>query len=138
MTLPNKILCAVGAAVAAVIVASVIASTNPLRRDEETIRTRLLEKTPLGSSLHDVESAVVSLGWKERYHWQRSPIDPFAPTMAEQVDTEFPRIKAAEMICVQIGGYQVWPWYTTVQSDWAFDANGRLVGLHLWKVEDAL
>jgi hypothetical protein len=138
MTLPNKILCALGIAGAAVVVACVVASTNPLRKDASVIRTRFLQETPFGSSLHDVNAVIAGKGWKERYRWQRSPVDPFAPTTSEQVDTEFPEIKAASIICVQIGGYQGWPWYTNVESDWAFDTNGKLVGLRISKIEDAL
>ncbi|MGA2018185.1 MAG: hypothetical protein ABSH26_14650 [Opitutaceae bacterium] len=138
MTLPNKILCVLGATIAVALAACAIASTNPLRRDAGVIRTKLLQKNPLGSSLNDVNTAAVRQGWKVRYHWQRLPADPFEPISAKNVDAAFPNTQTTELICIEIGGYQGWPWYTTVQSDWAFDSNGRLVGLHISKVEDAL
>ena len=96
---------------------------SPLRRPDFGVRAWVLKKTPLGSSLADVESVVTRRGWfvyraGTGYdgHWS------FSGT----------RIRG------ELGTYQGLPLQTSVTAFWQFDASDRLTNVLIWKTRDGL
>jgi hypothetical protein len=86
---------------------------NPARRSDESIRTELLEATPLGSS-----KEVVDLYAKKHFrqdnffHWR---------------DTD-----EGQVLQVFYGSYlDHFPLATCVRATWQFDAEGRLSDVHV-------
>lgn len=112
-----------------------IASTSDaagfsLRRSEATIRARLLEEVPLGSSMDQVLRQIAKHGWDldhidEKngfYHQRQNP----------------PRIVGAKSIRASLGDYRGIPFMVNVTVFWGFDASGSLIDIWVWKTEDSL
>ena len=97
--------------------------SSPLRRPDAGVRAWVLKKTPLGSSLSDVESVVTKRGW-------------FASRRAGGYDGRWSF--SGTYIRGELGDYQGLPLHTSVTAFWEFDANNQLTNVLIWKTRDGL
>lgn len=138
-----KLLCWIFGAVAVVFVAGYAHwATNPLRKGAREIRAGLLQKTPLESSVHEVEAVVSHEHLKENGHWNQrykglwgKNAEIMSP-WGEEVAVV--GLEPTEIIRVDLGSYWGFPRATLVEAFWEFDSNGKLIGLNIQKLKGAL
>ena len=116
----------IGAGLLAVVVLVALAA-NPLRWPEPAMRRWLFRKAPLGTSLAEFERVVAREHWHEDGRWRGS-----AP------HAEWGGITGDVVVEVTIGGFRGPPFRVDVDSFWAFDRDGRLVGMTTRRTIDAL
>jgi hypothetical protein len=118
-------------------VAVLMSATNPsvaadisLRRSEVTLRKRLLQEVPLGSPMIKVEQQIAAHKWKlehvsmdSGFHDQR---------------TRPSTVTGQKSIEAWLGDYRGFPFMVDVSVFWAFDANGLLIDIWVWKTWDSL
>lgn len=112
-------------------------SLNPIHRDEAGIRIYLLQKTPLGSSIHDVEVVFAHEGWKGKINWVWDPKDPKAAENLRMAETFYPGVKGVKIIGADIGEYHA-PWDVWIDAYWGFDSSGKLIDVHVRRMVDSL
>ncbi len=114
------------AALAVILVAFIL--SNPLRRSEETIRSRLLQDMPLGSHLEDVRGYVQSKGWEISYvNENRGFLDQRIKPNA---------VVGEKSIRASLGDYIDIPFLANVTVFWGFDKDSRLIDIWVWKTWD--
>ncbi len=101
-----------------------------LRRSEATIRDRILDEVPLGSSMSQVEQQIARHGWKlgqvstdRGFEDQR--MRPSTVTGAKSIDA-------------WLGDYRGFLFMVDVRVFWGFDVNGALIDVWVRKTEDSL
>jgi len=107
------------AGVLVVALAAAIAS-NPLRKSDADLRAWLLARTPIGTSLTDVRAMLDEHGWHEAGFQQTLPLPASPPFLGGE-----------------LGGYQGFPWYTTVYAFWEFDDDDRLKDIRFQRIMDS-
>ncbi len=107
-----------------------VAGDFSLRRSETSIRKLLLKEVPLGSPMAQVEQQVVKHKWKLHYiredggfHDQR---------------TRPSTVTGDKSMGAWLGDYRGFPFMVDVSVFWAFDANGKLIDIWVWKTWDSL
>jgi hypothetical protein len=103
--------------------------TDWRRSSDETIRERLLEAAPLGSSLSEVEAVVKNGRWPYEVHARRGFYD-------QRVRPA--RVVGAQHIEANLGDYLniPIPLPSNVTVFWGFDPDGRLIDVWVWKTTD--
>jgi hypothetical protein len=107
----------VGLALTAMLIAVV---TNPLRKPETSIKLWLQEKTPLGTSLTNVQRTIDSEGW---YNPKHQGSDGYAPEI---------------YLRGELGGYWGFPFYVSVTVFWEFDKDRILRNVRILKTVDGV
>ncbi len=102
---------------------------DPMRRPSEQIHASILERTPLGTTHNDVRAFLDVQGWK--HHAGDKEGGDFWQYRKEH------EIKGESAICARLGSYQGFPWYVTVDAVWVFDADGKLIGVQVFKTADS-
>ena len=97
--------------------------SNPLRRSDAGVRRWMERKTPMGSSLRNVEALAFKSGWPVRYHFGRPPID---------------QAHYGTYLQGNLGRYWSVPFFTYVTVFWCFDTNNHLTDIQVWKTTDGL
>ena len=112
--------------------------TNLARRPRGMIRNYILRVTPIETSIEDVIEIIESRDdWgiaNVDYERGFSPYSFRGPPPVGQPD--IPRI-GEKSIIVNIGSYRAWyGWFlhTGVSVSWGFDADGKLIEVHVRKV----
>jgi hypothetical protein len=101
-----------------------------LRRSEATIRARLLEEVPLGSSMNQVEQQIARHGWVLDHIDRNGGFDD---------QREKPsKVTGAKSIRASLGDYRGLPFMVNVTVFWGFDVSGSLIDIWVWKTEDSL
>ena len=111
------------------IVAAYIAS-NPLRRSEDTIRSKLLEELPLGTQLSTVHQYIIKKEWEISYVSEDSGFYDQRTRPASVV--------GEKAIRASIGDYQDLPFVANVTVFWGFDKDSRLIDVWIWKTWDGI
>jgi hypothetical protein len=118
----------------AVIVSLIVLAvlSNPLRRSPDTLRSKMLEKTPLGMEMNEVEKIAKELGGRT---------DVSTTAGFDKQDSSDHRVIGVKSIRTDIGDY--WavppiPISTSVTYFWGFDENGKLIDIWVWKTTDSL
>jgi hypothetical protein len=101
-----------------------------LRRSEATIRARLLEEVPLGSSMNQVEQQIAKHGWVLDYVDRNGGFDD------QREKTS--KVTGAKSIRASLGDYRGLPFMVNVTVYWGFDVSGSLIDIWVWKTEDSL
>lgn len=114
----------------AAVLTLLMASGCDLRRSESSIRTVLLEKAPLGSSMNDVRSLIQAESWEVAYD------DESRGFLDQRVRPS--KVVGSASIRAELGSYQGLPWRVYVTVFWGFDNEGRLIDVWVWKTLDAL
>lgn len=120
----------VGIAVAVVFLAGLVYFWPglPLRESREQIRQSFLKQTPIGSTTQEVVRQLRALGYEPQMtnkgYLRQAPDEPMSVIGTSSVRTE-------------LGGYCNLLLFTSVTGFWAFDADGRLIDVWIWKVTDA-
>jgi len=121
-------LCALSCLVAALILAMVGCSLP--RRSEQSIRKRLLQDTPRGTTYEAVLNYVKKQGW---------PVtEQPGGYEAKRFGNALPTVVGRRAIKAYLGGYQGLPWRKDVESFWAFDEHDKLIDIFVEKEADAL
>jgi hypothetical protein len=112
-------------------VIAIVILANPLRRSPETLRYKMLKKTPIGMEMGEVEKIAKEIGGRTEI----STIAGF-----DKQDPNDHRTIGAKSIRTDVGDY--WaipplPIITSVTYFWGFDENGKLVDIWVWKTTDA-
>ena len=94
----------------------VFSGTAFLYRSEEKIKEKLLNKTPVGTSLNEVENFLEETNFSIRSYWERG---------------------SKSHLTVDLGTYQGIPWEVAVVTRWNFE-NGFLTEILVHKEYDAL
>jgi hypothetical protein len=88
-----------------------------------------LERTPLGTTKHDVRAFLDSQGWRH-YPGDKDRGEFWIYRNQHE-------IKGKSAICARLGSYQGLPWYVTVDAVWVFDADNKLIGVQVFKIMDS-
>jgi hypothetical protein len=89
---------------------------NPARQSEKAIEEELLQATPLGSSVGEVDLYVKTRFARHHFHWYEPKDD--------------------KRLVLSYGCYntlQEFPWATCVRATWLFDKNGKLIDIGVFK-----
>jgi hypothetical protein len=111
------------------VVAGIIAS-NPLRRSEAHIRSKLLRDTPLGTDLTAVHQYIIRNGWKISYVREDGGFLDQRTAPSKSV--------GEKSIRASLGDYQDLPFKANVTVFWGFDEDSRLIDVWVWKTRDGL
>jgi hypothetical protein len=99
--------------------------SNPLLRSEASIEAALLRTLPLGSSIDDVVRALRTRGVDVKV----------LPTgVYKQKNPAKPEVVGVSSIRMELGTALG----THVTAFWAFDDNGKLIDVWVWKTSDGL
>jgi hypothetical protein len=99
---------------------------NPLRRSEPDLRAWILSQAPLGASPAAVVKLITDKGWTKSY-------DTSGP-QTELSEKFYPGVKGMRIIGAELGYYYGLPWgRVDVEAFWGFDADGKLIDLHVRK-----
>lgn len=96
---------------------------SPLRRPDFGVRAWVLKKTPLGSSLAEVDSVVTTQGWFL-----------YRSGASDDGNWSF----SGTYIRGELGTYQGLPLQTSVTAFGEFDVNDKLKNVQIWKTRDGL
>jgi hypothetical protein len=99
----------------------------PVRRSEATIRTWILARTPLGSSPEQVKTLIAQQHWFQNDERRGKP--PFP---------NYPRIRGSHIISALLPSYWGFPWRNTVDAQWSFDSDDKLIDVLVEKGKDAI
>jgi hypothetical protein len=106
-----------------------VAGELPLRRSEATIRGRILDEVPLGSSMNQVEQQIARHGWKlgqiRDRGFENDRVRPSTVTGAKSIDA-------------WVGDYRGFLFMIDVTVFWGFDESGSLIDVWVQKTEDSL
>jgi hypothetical protein len=104
---------------------------NPLRQSEPDLRVWILNQAPLGASPESVVRLISNEGWMKEFD-----------TSGRQTDLSekfYPGVKGVRTIGANLGYYYGLPWgRVDVEAFWGFDADGKLIDLHVRKGVSAL
>ena len=119
-----------GAAVLTFTMSAGAAADFSLRRSEASIRDRILNEVPLGSSIARVEQQIAGHQWKVTHvNLNGGFFDrrtrPYKVTGEKSMEA-------------WIGDYRGLPFKVDVSVYWAFDANGSLIDVWVYKEWDSL
>jgi hypothetical protein len=107
-----------------------VAAGFSLRRSEATIRARLLDEVPLGSAMSQVQQQIAQHGWElGQVNSDRGFLDR---------RTKPSTVAGAKSIDASLGDYRGFPFMVNVTVFWAFDADGSLIDVWVWKTQDSL
>ena len=108
-------------------VALVLVAIHPLWfRSEAGVRSWLLRKVPVGSTVEQLKTVASAEGWRVDGTW--SGDDPHA---------DWGGISGSTIVFTYLGGYRL-IFSVDYDSFWAFDTNGRLVDVRVRRMVDAL
>jgi hypothetical protein len=107
-----------------------VAGDFSLRRSEASIRKLLLKEVPLGSPMTRVEQQVAKHKWK--LHFVRTDIG------FDDQRTRPSTVTGDKSIGAWLGDYRGLPFMVDVSVFWAFDADGKLIDIWVWKTWDSL
>lgn len=127
---PRRILSLLSTLILLCVASTSDAAGFSLRRSEETIRARLLEEVPLGSSMKQVEQQIAKHGWELDH------IDTNGGFYDQRVKPA--KVTGAKSIRASLGDYRGIPFMVNVTVFWGFDASGSLIDIWVWKTEDSL
>ncbi len=114
-----------------VLVGSAEAASIGLRRSEAAIRDAIFKLTPLGSP----SSVVLAVIKKER--WDSQGLDSRSGFLKQEAGKKTEIVGVAS-IRANLGHHWTFPFLTTdVSAFWAFDKEGRLIDVWIWKTVDA-
>ena len=114
--------------------------TNPMRRPRNIIRHQVLRITPIGMNIDDVIEVIERRDdWGEpivSYEFGFAPLSPGRrrPLPAELGLPDLPRVGKMS-ISSYMGNYRNWFMLLVVDVTifWAFDEDGKLIDVHIWK-----
>ena len=108
-------------------------AARPLHRSAASIRRSLLKRTPPGTSEQQVAAFIAREGW--RIDRQNSINHEFMP-----YDNGGPRVpeKVHDLWSAYLGGYVYFFGTRVTYGIWAFDANGRLIDIWIYRERDGL
>jgi hypothetical protein len=115
-------------AVVAIAMASAVAwvAANPLRRSDDALNSWLLKQVPRGASIEALHSAAAARGWRVNASWS-----------GDQPNADWGGIAGETVVWVYLGGY--WSVLRTdIDSFWAFDHDGHLIGVRTRRMTDSL
>ncbi len=115
------------AAFALVGIVSVILS-DPLRRSNDAVQSWLLTQVPVGSNIEQLMSAADQRDWRVNGSWDGNQ---------PQLHSDWGGIDGAKVVWIYVGGYRS-VFRTDLDSFWAFDESGRLIGVKIRRMTDAL
>ncbi|MFW9882718.1 MAG: hypothetical protein ACFFG0_57375 [Candidatus Thorarchaeota archaeon] len=111
---------------------------NPLRRDEASIRQKLLENTPIGTNAEDVLKYIKNSIKPSNQNIRYDEVNP--ASLPGHVPT------GQKNVTVALGKYWSWeqfsnfdlPLITYVFAGWAFNNNNQLIDILVYKENDGL
>lgn len=110
----------------AIIIFSLLAyGSNPLRWPTDAIYWWLLNKVPMGSEFYQLEAVAKSKGWKIMGTWE-----------GYRPHSNWGGIDGHRVAWVYLGNYRIF-FRVDLDSFWAFDEQGHLVGVHIRRMIDA-
>ena len=99
-----------------------------LKLDAESIRHELLQQTPIGTSLNDVEKNLKSKGLSPRVSLN---------TGFSKREKGSTKVVGSQFIRASLGEYRSSLFFiTSVSVYWGFDENGKLIEIWVWKTQD--
>ena len=111
----------------ALLAATIVVVSNPLRRPADVIKRDIIRLTPIGSSMEDVVKVIES---KEK--WE-------APRISHKYGYSIPYTTDPDVgeksIRVFIGEYRN-IFVTSVTVYWGFDGDEKLIDVYIWKDKD--
>jgi len=121
--------------------------TNPIRRPTSSVRNYILRRTPVGTDIEDVIEFISNKSWEihfiSRERGFRHPNPQFIPGQFTEEELRYPIDIGEQSIIVFAGRYRTWYKFlfivpTDVTIFWGFDANGKLIEVHVAKIYDIL
>jgi hypothetical protein len=113
------------------LVGSAKAGSISLRRSETAIRDAILKLTPLGSPA----SIVLTVITKER--WDSDGLNSHSGFLKQEAGKKT-EVVGVTSVRANLGHQWTFPFLTTdVAAFWAFDKEGRLIDVWIWKTVDA-
>ncbi|NOY68863.1 MAG: hypothetical protein GXP53_05135 [Deltaproteobacteria bacterium] len=102
---------------------------NPLRRPDAMVKSWLLDMTPVGNSISQVENIIRDNGWESQ------GIDR---TTGYPSEVDYLNKVGSSSIRASLGDYQGIPLKCNVTAFWGFDENGTLVDIRVWRTRDGI
>lgn len=112
------------------IVVVAIIFSNPLRRSEESIRSKLLKELPIGTQLSTVHQYIIE---KE---WEVGSVNENTGFYDQR--TRPASVVGEKSIRASMGDYQDIPFKANVTVFWGFDKDSRLIDVWVWKTWDGI
>ena len=100
-----------------------------MRAPSNVIERRLLRATPMGSSMAAVAGYASRRGWTVEVDTTRGFLDQRDGPVT---------LRGAQSMRAIVAEYRGLPWLVSVTVHWAFDDDGELIDIWVWKVADAL
>ena len=122
--------------------------TNPVRRPVSSVRNYILRRTPVGTDIEDVIEFIDSQrNWEllsiSRERGFRHPNPAFIPRQFTEEELRYPIDIGEKSIIVHVEPYRAWYKFLFIVPTHAaiffgFDADGKLIDVHVWKTYDIL
>ena len=121
-----------------VVVAVAVVNSLSLRRSQASIKDSILQLTPIGMDMENVIAVIESKRkWKVEYiSYEHGFTRPGRPD-PNDIASGWGSVVGEKSIRVFLGDYRN-IFITSVSVFWGFDADSKLIDVHVWKDKDVL